>query len=73
MNKPTKRNVIIHKDSRGYGMSISGDNPVYIQRVNPGMCFLCICLIRIFWSDFGLIRILISLIRILASLIRIQG
>ncbi|KPM07607.1 rho guanine nucleotide exchange factor 12-like protein [Sarcoptes scabiei] len=30
----TKRTVIIHKDSRGYGMRISGDNPVYIQHVN---------------------------------------
>ncbi|XP_075585041.1 uncharacterized protein LOC124495068 [Dermatophagoides farinae] len=30
----TKRTVIIHKDSRGYGMRISGDNPVFIQHVN---------------------------------------
>ncbi|XP_027204956.2 uncharacterized protein LOC113798594 [Dermatophagoides pteronyssinus] len=30
----TKRTVIIHKDPRGYGMRISGDNPVFIQHVN---------------------------------------
>lgn len=33
----TKRNVIIHKDSKGYGIRVSGDNPVYIQHVNPGL------------------------------------
>lgn len=38
----TKRTVIIHKDPRGYGMRISGDNPVFIQHVNEGLnfCFL---------------------------------
>lgn len=29
-----KRIVIIQKDSQGYGMRISGDNPVFIQHVN---------------------------------------
>lgn len=33
---PEKRNVIIQRDSRGYGIRISGDNPVSIESVNPG-------------------------------------
>lgn len=36
--QPVKRNVIIQRDSRGYGIRISGDNPVSIESVNPGKC-----------------------------------
>lgn len=32
-----RRNVIIQRDPRGYGIRISGDNPVAIQSVNPGI------------------------------------
>ncbi|KAJ9590308.1 hypothetical protein L9F63_027854, partial [Diploptera punctata] len=28
--------VIVHKDENGYGMKVSGDNPVYVQSVKEG-------------------------------------
>ncbi|KAJ4436325.1 hypothetical protein ANN_18956 [Periplaneta americana] len=30
--------VIVHKDENGYGMKVSGDNPVYVQSVKEGEC-----------------------------------
>lgn len=28
--------VVVNKDERGYGMKVSGDNPVYVQSVKEG-------------------------------------
>lgn len=42
MPMPEKRNVIIQRDSRGYGIRISGDNPVSIESVNPGMIYFAL-------------------------------
>ncbi|CAH0393751.1 unnamed protein product [Bemisia tabaci] len=28
--------IIVNKDERGYGMKVSGDNPVYVQSVKEG-------------------------------------
>lgn len=28
--------LVIHKDSSGYGMKVSGDNPVFVESVKPG-------------------------------------
>lgn len=28
--------VIVNRDEKGYGMKVSGDNPVYVQSVKPG-------------------------------------
>ena len=28
--------LVIHKDDAGYGMKVSGDNPVYVQSVKEG-------------------------------------
>ena len=32
--------VIVHKDENGYGMKVSGDNPVYVQSVKDGKYFI---------------------------------
>jgi len=32
-----QRVAIIQKDERGYGLTVSGDNPVYVNQVKPGM------------------------------------
>ena len=29
--------VVVHKDENGYGMNVSGDNPVYVQSVKEGI------------------------------------
>lgn len=34
--------VVVHKDENGYGMNVSGDNPVYVQSVKEGILFLII-------------------------------
>lgn len=31
--------VVVYKDDSGYGMKVSGDNPVYIQSVKEGTLF----------------------------------
>lgn len=31
-----QRCVIIQKDEKGYGLTVSGDNPVYVASVKPG-------------------------------------
>lgn len=28
--------LVVHKDENGYGMKVSGDNPVYVQSVKEG-------------------------------------
>jgi hypothetical protein len=28
--------IIVHKDEKGYGMKVSGDNPVFVQSVKEG-------------------------------------
>lgn len=28
--------VVVVRDEKGYGMKVSGDNPVYVQSVKPG-------------------------------------
>lgn len=28
--------LTVHKDEKGYGMKVSGDNPVYVQSVTEG-------------------------------------
>lgn len=33
-----QRCIIIHRDENGYGLTVSGDNPVYVQSVKPGEC-----------------------------------
>jgi hypothetical protein len=34
--------VVVNRDERGYGMKVSGDNPVYVQSVKEGNFFqLC--------------------------------
>ena len=32
--------VIVAKDTKGYGLTVSGDNPVYVQSVKEGMSSL---------------------------------
>lgn len=29
--------VFVQKDEHGYGLTVSGDNPVYVQSVKPGI------------------------------------
>lgn len=36
--------VVVNRDERGYGMKVSGDNPVYVQSVKEGN----------FYSDYEL-------------------
>lgn len=31
--------VVVHKDENGYGMNVSGDNPVFVQTVKEGNYF----------------------------------
>jgi len=31
--------VVVQKDDNGYGLTVSGDKPVYVQSVKPGICF----------------------------------
>ncbi|KAL1458057.1 hypothetical protein WDU94_008232 [Cyamophila willieti] len=28
--------IVVNKDEKGYGMKVSGDNPVYVQSVKEG-------------------------------------
>lgn len=28
--------LVVHRDEKGYGMKVSGDNPVYVQSVKEG-------------------------------------
>ena len=30
--------IIVQRDENGYGLTVSGDNPVYVQSVKEGMC-----------------------------------
>lgn len=30
--------VIIQRDEKGYGLTVTGDNPVYVQSVKEGVC-----------------------------------
>lgn len=30
--------IIVNKDDKGFGMKVSGDNPVYVQSVKEGEC-----------------------------------
>lgn len=30
--------IVVNKDEKGYGMKVSGDNPVYVQSVKSGKC-----------------------------------
>ena len=30
--------IIVHRDENGYGLTVSGDNPVFVQSVKEGMC-----------------------------------
>lgn len=34
--------VVVNKNERGYGMKVSGDNPVYVQSVKEGKKYICI-------------------------------
>ena len=32
-----QRCVIVQRDDKGYGLTVTGDNPVYVQSVKEGM------------------------------------
>jgi len=32
----TSRTIVVTKDDDGYGLTLSGDNPVFVQTVKPG-------------------------------------
>ena len=34
------RHVIVHRDENGYGFTVSGDNPVYVQSVKERKLFI---------------------------------
>ena len=34
--KAPKRNILIRKENKGYGLTLIGDHPVIIQTVDPG-------------------------------------
>ena len=34
--------VIIQRDEKGYGLTVTGDNPVYVQSVKEGV-YICHC------------------------------
>ncbi|RZC41764.1 hypothetical protein BDFB_003197 [Asbolus verrucosus] len=34
--------VVVNRDERGYGMKVSGDNPVYVQSVKEVYLYICI-------------------------------
>lgn len=36
MDPRWQRPVIIHRDENGYGLTVSGDNPVSVQTIKPG-------------------------------------
>lgn len=36
--------VVVNKNERGYGMKVSGDNPVYVQSVKEGRKNMYICI-----------------------------
>ena len=41
-----QRCVIVQKDEKGYGLTVSGDNPVFVQSVKDSMysvCGVCVC------------------------------
>lgn len=33
--------ITVKTDEKGYGMKVSGDNPVYVQSVKEGKCLFC--------------------------------
>jgi len=33
-----QRCVIVQRDENGYGLTVSGDNPVFVQSVKEGKC-----------------------------------
>ena len=35
-----QRCVILHRDENGYGLTVSGDNPVYVQSVKDSKSYL---------------------------------
>ena len=37
-----QRCVIVQKDEKGYGLTVSGDNPVFVQSVKDSMYSLCV-------------------------------
>lgn len=40
-----QRCVIIQKDDNGFGLTVSGDNPVFVQSVKEGKPFFQFCLL----------------------------
>ena len=38
-----QRCVIVQKDEKGYGLTVSGDNPVFVQSVKDSMYCVCVC------------------------------
>ena len=34
-----QRCVVLHRDERGYGLTVSGDNPVFVQSVKDSMYY----------------------------------
>lgn len=36
---PPVATLVVYKDDAGYGMKVSGDNPVYVQSVKEGKSF----------------------------------
>jgi len=37
----TQRHVIVQRDERGYGFTVTGDNPVSVQTVKESMAAFC--------------------------------
>lgn len=45
-NQSVQRCVIITRDETGYGLTVSGDNPVFVQSVKEGKAFQYYCIRR---------------------------
>lgn len=50
-----QRCVIIQKDEKGYGLTVSGDNPVFVQSVKEGEIF-CNWIIKKKKNELNLVR-----------------
>jgi hypothetical protein len=44
-NQPS-RVVVIHRDERGFGFVVAGDNPVFVQTVREGTASASVCAVR---------------------------
>ncbi len=43
-----QRCVILHRDENGYGLTVSGDNPVYVQSVKESKTSFYLCQLSVF-------------------------